>query len=136
MMLDIDRLHNIMNGRIGGRSCGRTYAMCVEILQNIDFCKDDIYVYAGDYHRADWLKDFFWRIAVEMDYEYIEDKKKRELKINGVRVTFKNRKFEHDRIPCLEYFDHDYHRYVNERIRISNQIDRKLKNQKQPYNPW
>ena len=83
--------------------------MCVEILQNTDFVVDPIYVYAGTRQRAEWLKQFFWRVAVEMGYESIENRKRWELRINGVRIIFGHKKPQAGYEPCLEYLDHDYY---------------------------
>ncbi len=111
-MMDTQRLHSVIDGSLSGRQAGRTFAMCVEILQNTDFSRDNVYIYAGTRRRADWLKHFFWQIAVDMDYEQIENRKQFELIVNGVKIFFGHKKPPFSYPPCIEYLDHDYHNAI------------------------
>ena len=42
MDINIDQLHDVVEGRVGGRQCGRTLAMCVEILQDLEVKEEKI----------------------------------------------------------------------------------------------
>lgn len=108
--INIGALHNNISNPPYTRQSGRTLTMCVEILQQSEFLNvnDTIYIYAGSKHRAEWLKGFLWQIAVDMEYESIENRKQWELWVNGVRLLFGHKKPPFGYPPCIEYFDHDY----------------------------
>jgi len=56
MTSDIDRLHDVIQGRAHGRRCGKTYAMCHGLAGTIEVGKHDrIIVHIPTYHSFDHI---------------------------------------------------------------------------------
>lgn len=113
--MDVNRLHDVIHGKVGGRQCGKTFAMCVEILQHTDFTREDIYIYGGTWDRVLWIKSFLTDIAFKMGYESVENYRQDILIVNGTRLIFGHRKPSHLYPPCIEYLDHDYENAIRSR---------------------
>lgn len=68
-MLDIDRLHEVLERWPGQRQAGKTTAMLVLAAHQADFQDDrPVVVYAGSTRQRDDLRHRFIRLAHEMGY--------------------------------------------------------------------
>lgn len=67
-MMDIDRLHDVLGGRLTGRGAGRTTAMLTLALQNADFSDTPVVILAASGRHTEVLVEDFCRIAESMGY--------------------------------------------------------------------
>ena len=61
--IDIDKLHDVLEGRTGGRNIGKTFARCVQAMQYVESGIERVYFfvnYRNDLrHTIKMMKDIF-----------------------------------------------------------------------------
>lgn len=125
--IDINRLHNVLAGHNSARGCGKTYTMCVLILQQAEAYNDDIYVYSGSRMASKRMKQFIWALANDLgyaDYVKIENKKEFELQVLNTRILFCHVKPPYETPESIDFIDHYYQNEINSKRRINTMTNR------------
>jgi hypothetical protein len=87
--LDIDRLHDVIQGRKTWNGAGHTTAMLVEALQHADFPSEEtVYILGITDDWAAFLQEKFVEIARAMQYENITNIVLHETVVNGQTFRF------------------------------------------------
>ena len=68
--MDIDRLHEVLNGNKVDPGSGRTFAMLVLAIQNADFSETSVVILTAGFKDGERLINEFCRIAFEMGYRF------------------------------------------------------------------
>jgi hypothetical protein len=108
-MIDINRVHKVLNGEISGRGCGMTTAMLVKALGYADYPDDredfpnpnftiyPIEILCENFRMAEWTMHKFIELAKEMKFEQIDRPGKYVVIVNYRRYIFGVRNFPNHR---------------------------------------
>ena len=89
MNIDINRLHDTIEGRCNYEGCGLTTAMLIEALQHADFpAEEPVYILGITKDWAAFLQSRFVQIAKAMRYENIQNIILHETCINDQKFLF------------------------------------------------
>ena len=109
-MIDVDRVHDVLMSRVGGKGCGRTYAMLVEALGLSDFDVEDVYIFCGNNNLAEYTKQMAYDIAMEMELIIHRDPQPyNQLTVNRVVYHFEARDTTHNQIRDDNVYCYDHY---------------------------
>jgi len=66
---DIDRLHNVFEGRTRGRGCGKTMLLCHQIAGQLEVAPQDIVVCIPNMYRIEYFVPILSYVLVEHGFE-------------------------------------------------------------------
>lgn len=88
-MLDINKLHDVIEGRATGKKCGRTTAMLAEALGLADFGEETVFILCGTTENAERCLRQMVMLALGMKFVDIQEMPANILKVNNTMYCFR-----------------------------------------------
>jgi len=113
-MIDIDRVQDVLEGKVSGRRCGKTYARLIVALNHVDMVPPQngicFFVCLNEHCAVETLRTFK-QLAIEMEFEEIKQLSPTIIEINHRQFEFlsiemlKLQKYVQRGSDALPFFD-------------------------------
>ena len=87
MTTNIERLHDVVEGKVAHRGCGKTYAKCHEVAGLVEVGNTHIICIISVHHDLGYILPMMFEVLDEHEIQWVYDQTARRLVLNNDSVV-------------------------------------------------